>query len=147
MKKCTYCGKLYSDDTVVCPLDQNAVVLSRVAPGPERRTIIIRRFAALSMLKIVAVGCIISLCGFSLMMGFLALFGAHTVQWNHQSLTGMAGLMNSVFIAAFLSFGFTLFGWIGFVISFWLFSKFSSLSLEYIADEKPGQTDEKRPDT
>jgi hypothetical protein len=145
MKKCPYCGKEYPNDAVVCPSDQSVLVVSEVAPNPDypkQHTIIIRRFTVGSMFKIVAIGCIISLFGFSLLMGFFALFGAHTVHWNRQALTGTAGLIESVYLGAILAFAFTLLGWVGFVISFWLFSKFSSLKVNYIADQKTSQTNE-----
>jgi hypothetical protein len=146
MKKCPYCGKEYPDDTVVCPADQNTLVVAEVVPltpdYPKQHTIIIRRFTVGSLLKIVAIGCIISLFGFSMLMGFFSLFGAHTVHWNRESLTGTAGLTMSVILGGILAIAFTIIGWIGFAISFWLFSKFSSLKLHYIADKKMGQTNE-----
>ena len=144
MKKCTYCGREYPDDAVICPVDQNALVVAEIAPPPaysKQRTIVIRRFTVGSLFKIVSIGCIISLFGFSLLMGFLALFGAHTIHWNRDTVTGVAGLIQSVFIGGILAIGFTIFSWIGFAVSFWLFSKFSSLKLDYIADKKTDETD------
>lgn len=75
----------------------------------------------------------------SLLMGFLSLLGAHTVYWNRESVTGAAGLMQSVWIGGILAVAFTILGWIGFTISFWLFSMFGSVRLHYIADEKASQ--------
>src|SRR4051794_40105076 len=101
MKKCTYCGREYPDDAVVCTADQNSLIVAEVAPPPaypKHHTIVIRRFTASSLFKIVSIGCIISLFGFSLLMGLFALLGAHTVHWNRVSMTGMAGLMQAILI-------------------------------------------------
>jgi hypothetical protein len=139
MKKCTYCGNEYPDDVVICPVDQNGLVAVEVAPPPiypKQHTIVIKRFTVGSLFKIVSIGCGISLFGFSLLMGIFALFGAHTVHSNRGSVTGAAGLMEAVFLGAILAGAFTIVGWIGFALSFWLFSKFSSLKLDYIADKK-----------
>src|SRR5438046_10735897 len=106
MKKCPYCGKEYPDDVLICPADKSALVVAEVAALPEypkQRTIIIRRFTVGSLFKIVSIGCIISLFGFSLLMGLFALLGSHTVHWNRESLTGMAGLIQSVFIGVILA--------------------------------------------
>ena len=144
MKKCPYCGKEYPDDLVVCPVDQSALFVAEIPPPPvypKRHTIIIRRFTVISLFKIVSIGCIISLFGFSLLMGLFALFGAHTVHWNRESVTGAAGLLQSVYLGGILAIAFTLLSWVGFAISFWLFSIFGSLKLEYIPDKKTDETD------
>src|SRR5262249_20608493 len=91
-----------------------------------------------TLFKIIALGCAIFFMGFSLLMGVLAFFGAHTVHWNRESVTGLAGLMLSPFLGAMLALGFTLFGWIAFAVSFWIYSKFGSLRLDYVSDEAPG---------
>jgi hypothetical protein len=99
-------------------------------------TIIVRRFTVGSLFKIVAIGCLISFFGFSLLAGFFAFFGAHTVRWNSHPVTGASGLMGSICIGAVLGIGFTIIGWIGFVISFWLFSKVGTLKLHYVTDNE-----------
>jgi hypothetical protein len=148
MKKCPDCGKEYSDDTAVCPSDRVALVLPEVARQPEQprqHTIVIRRFTAGSTFKLVAIGCIISLFGFCLLMGFFALFGAHTVHWNREYLTGTSGLIASVLFGGALVIAYMLIGWLGFTISFWIFSKFSTLKLHYIADKDPSRPNETEP--
>lgn len=101
-----------------------------------KKSIIIRRFTVVTLLKIIAIGCFISFICFSTLMGFFALFGAQTVQWNHQSVTGLAGLIASPFIGALAAAIFTFFGWLAFAFSFWLFSSLcGGLKIDYISDE------------
>src|SRR5258706_3880657 len=126
MKTCSYCGREYPDDAIVCAIDQSLLVLSEVT-GRHRhlmqKSIIIKRFTVGTLFKIVAIGCSISLFGFAILMGVLAFFGAHTVNWNREPVTGVSGLVASPFIGAALAVFFTLFGLLNFAFSFWLFSK------------------------
>src|SRR5579863_1584867 len=106
MKKCPYCGKAYPDAAAVCLLDQTALVVAEMATKPDwprQHSIVIRRSTVGSLFKIVALGCITSLFGFSMLMGFLSLFGAHTVRWNGAPVTGSAGLMASALLGCFLA--------------------------------------------
>jgi hypothetical protein len=99
-------------------------------------SISLKRFSAVSLLKIVAVGSSISVMAFSVLMGILAFFGAHTVHWNGKPAIGISALITSLVIGVILAVVITLMSWIGFLISFWIFSPFGRLTLEYIADEK-----------
>jgi hypothetical protein len=107
-----------------------------------QKSITIKRFTAGTLFKIVGIGCSISLIGFAVLMGVFALFGAHTVNWNRQPITGISGLVASPFIGFFLAALFTIFGWIGFALSFWLFSLFGSLRVDYISDDVASETNE-----
>jgi hypothetical protein len=106
-----------------------------------QKSITIKRFTALTLFKIVGIGCSISLIGFAVLMGLFAFFGAHTVNWNRQSITGISGLVASPFIGFFLATLLTIVAWIGFGLSFWLFSLFGSLRVDYISDDA-SQTNE-----
>jgi len=107
-----------------------------------QKSITIKRFTAGTLFKIVGIGCSISLLSFAVLMGVLALFGAHTVHWNRESITGISGLVASPFIGLFLAALFTIFGWVGFALSFWLFSLFGRLRVDYISDDVSSQTNE-----
>lgn len=74
---------------------------------------------------------------FAILMGVFALFGAQTVHWGQQPITGVAGLLASPLIGLMLAVVFSFFGWLSFMFSFWLFSRFGSLTIEYITDEPP----------
>ena len=140
MKTCPYCGQEYPDDAVVCSADQNALVPSEPARPYHptmAKSVTIRRFTVVTLFKIVALGCSIFFMGFSLLMGVLALLGAHTVHWNRQPVTGVSGLILSPLLGIVLTVSFTLFGWVGFALSFWIYSKFGRLQVDYISDEIP----------
>lgn len=100
-----------------------------------KKTITIKRFTAISSFKIVVIGVSIAMMAFTVLMGFFALFGAQTVHWNQHAITGISGLIASPLMGIFMAAMFSLFGWFGFMFSFWLFSLFRNLTIEYIADE------------
>jgi hypothetical protein len=100
-----------------------------------QKSIIIRRFTVGTLFKIVALGCSIFLMSFAVLMGVFASLGAHTLHWNREAVTGVSGLVLSPFLGATLTVIFTLFGWLGFAVSFWIFSKFGRLRVDYICDE------------
>jgi hypothetical protein len=110
-----------------------------------KKSITIKRFTVGSMFKIVAIGSSISLISFAVLMGVFALFGAQTVHWNRQAVTGITGLIASPFIGVFLAAFATFFSWLGFAFSFWLFSQFGSLRVEYVSDESPNTALEPTP--
>lgn len=103
-----------------------------------KRSIVIKRFTLLSLFKIMAVGCSISLMAFALLMGLLALFGAETVQWNGGPATGFSGLLAAPFIGVFLAVFGTIFGALGFAASFWVYSRYGGrMTLEYYLPGEP----------
>jgi hypothetical protein len=61
--------------------------------------------------------------------GFFALFGASTVTWNQQPVTGVTGLLASLFIGLFIAAMFTMFLSSCMAFGLWLYSKFQPLKL------------------
>jgi hypothetical protein len=104
----------------------------------ESRTLTIRRFRTGSVFRIVAAGAFLSLVPFACFMGVFALFGFHTVTWNHQPITGIAGLLASPLIGVFLAALFT--GIFGVCLAFglWLYSKIRPLTLQVLEDTSNG---------
>ena len=100
-----------------------------------RREIRVKCITLDTVLKLVAFGIIFSIIPFCIFSGMLSLFGFSTVMWNDQPLTGLSGLIASLFIGLFISIVFTVF--FGILISFglWFFSKITPLSIRYIATE------------
>ena len=109
-----------------------------------KKSIVIKRFTAGSMFKIVAIGCSITIGGLAVVAGLFALFGADTVYWNSQTVKGMNGFAAVPLIILLAIFA-TLILWIAFTVSFWLFSLFGRLEVDYVTNEREFRTDE--PDT
>jgi hypothetical protein len=100
------------------------------------KSIEVTRFAAGSLFKIVTVGCGISTFGFAVLMGVLALFGAHTVRMNQDYVTGLGGFLLSLVIGLVIAAISTIFAWLGFLFGFWVFSRFRSLRIDYISSDE-----------
>jgi len=91
--------------------------------------ITVKRVSAGTLYKLVAIGSSITFVLFSILMGCFALFGAHTVTWNHHPLIGVSGLVASPFIGLFIAAIFTIFLGSGMVFGLWLYSKFKPMTL------------------
>lgn len=91
----------------------------------------IKRLSFGTVYKILAIASGFSLVPLSIMMGLFAFFGAETIVWNGQHLTGMHGLLASPLVGVVLSLIFT--GFLGtlFACGLWLYSKFRPLEIEY----------------
>lgn len=95
------------------------------------RTLEIKRLSTGTVFKIMLIGGFCSLIPFSVLMGILSLFGASSVTWNNQPLTGVHGLIAAPFIGAFTAL--LISGLFGLFIAagLWLYSKFKPLTLHY----------------
>jgi len=71
-------------------------------------------------------------------MGIFALFGFHTVTWNHQPITGVAGLLASPLIGAFVATVFTALFGVCLTFGLWLYSKMRPLTLQVVEDSAGG---------
>lgn len=93
------------------------------------REVSVRRLSAGTVFKLVAIGLACSVIPFSLLMGFLSLFGASTVTWNRQTVTGVYGLIVSPFIGLVLVAFLTMV--LGSCVAFglWIFSKIRPVTL------------------
>lgn len=91
----------------------------------------VKRLTTGTVFKILGIGYACSLIPFSLLMGIFSFFGAGTVTWNGQPLTGIVGLVAAPFIGVFLALLFA--GLFGLFLAFglWIFSRFRSLVLVY----------------
>jgi hypothetical protein len=73
---------------------------------------------------------------FAVINGVFALFGAHTIHWGGQPVTGIAGLIASPFIGALIAGMFCVFGWFVITIGLWL-HRFVSPSFRIDYDPLP----------
>ena len=91
----------------------------------------IKRLSFGTVYKILAIASGFSLVPLSILMGLFAFFGAETIVWNGQHLTGMRGLVASPLVGVALSLIFT--GFLGtlFACGLWLYSKLRPLEIEY----------------
>ena len=96
----------------------------------------IKRLATGTIFKILIFGSLFSIVPFSLLMGILSLFGASTVSWNGQPLTGITGLIASPFIGVFIALLFS--GIFGLFLSagLWVYSRFKPTVLHYWKSEE-----------
>ena len=96
----------------------------------------IKRLAMGTIFKILILGSLFSIVPFSLLMGILSSFGASTVSWNGQPLTGITGLIASPFIGVFIALLFS--GIFGLFLSagLWVYSRFKPMVLHYWKSEK-----------
>jgi len=93
------------------------------------REITVRRLSAGTIFKLVGLGLALTLIPFTLVMGVLAFFGASTVSWNQQPLTGWTGLVASPFIGAFLAVCFTMLLGCCMAFGLWAYSWFRPVTL------------------
>lgn len=105
------------------------------------REIRIRRLLAGSVFKLVAVGLTCTILPFMLLMGILAMFGASTITWNHQTATGVYGLLAASFFGVVLVLFLTML--LGSCIAFglWLYSRFRPMVL-LLQDDSPAAAPE-----
>jgi len=93
------------------------------------KEITIQRLSAGSLFKLSAIGLFATIVPFSVLLGFGALFGASTINWDQQAITGTAGLIASPFIGALTALIFTMILGCSMAFGVWLFSLFRPLSL------------------
>lgn len=93
------------------------------------KEITVQRISAGSLYKLAAVGMAFTIVPFAMLMGCFALFGASTVSWNKQPLTGFAGLVASPAIGLFVSIVFAALLGTGLAVGLWLYSRWRPLTI------------------
>lgn len=89
----------------------------------------VQRVAMGTLFKLAGLGLLLTLVPFGLLMGCFALFGASTVHWNQQSVTGVSGLLLSPLIGLLLAALFTMFLGSCMSLGLWIYSRFRPLTL------------------
>lgn len=93
-----------------------------IRKDPVFTEIRIQRLGAGSVFKLAAVGLACSLLPLSVFFGVLAAFGAQTITWNGQHLTGLSGLAMSPVVGLMLTGIGTLFLGSACAFGLWLYS-------------------------
>lgn len=103
------------------------------------REMTVRRLAAGTVYKIVAIGLACSILPLSLLTGALAVFGATTVTLNQRLVTGIPALFLTPLAGAMMVLMLTLLLGSGMVLGLWLFSQFRPMTLMLIDPAEPAQ--------
>ena len=109
------------------------------------RKIRLRRIKAGSLFKLVLLSSSAIFIPMIIFFGVLAFFGAKTVTFSGEHVTGVKGLITALIMAPFFTLFFSLFAWIGAYIGIRVFGYFWPLELEYVPVEErkePNQTPE-----
>lgn len=94
------------------------------------KEITIQRISVGTLFKLVGFGLALTLMPFSILMGCLAMFGASTVGWNQQPVTGFAGLLAAPLIGLCLTIIFTILIGSCMALGLWLYSRFRPITLQ-----------------
>lgn len=95
-------------------------------------TITVKRLRSGTVFKLLLIGNLVFFLPLSLLAGLLGMFGASTVTWNDQILTGLPALLVSSLSGALFVLVFSVLGWISVFIGLWVYSAFRPLELEFI---------------
>jgi len=107
-------------------------------------TITVKRLRSGTVFKLLLIGNLAFFLPLALLVGILGMFGASTVTWNGQVMTGLPALLVSSLSGSLFALVFSVFGWISVFIGLWVYSAFRPLALEFIplsADKSPPRAD------
>jgi len=91
----------------------------------------VRKLSLGTVYKLTALGFLFSMVPFAVLMGLFAAFGAETLSWNDQPVTGLTGLIASPFIGLFIALLFSALLGTAMALGLWVYSWFGTLTLEY----------------
>lgn len=111
----------------------------------DTRRIVVRRFKAGSMFKLVLAGVSVFFGPMIIFFGVLAFFGAKTVQFSGEYVTGIKGLTTALIMAPFFIGVLSLFGWLAAYIGIRVVGYFKPLTLEYVPAEEATTTPREQP--
>lgn len=107
-------------------------------------TITVKRLRSGTIFKLLLIGNLVFFLPLSLLAGVLSMFGASTVTWNGQVITGLPALLVSPLSGALFTLVFSILGWVSVFIGLWIYSAFRPLELEFIplvGDKSPPRMD------
>lgn len=102
----------------------------------QTETLDVSRLRGATIAKLIILGSVIGCTLITTVFGIAGLFGAETVQWNGQYLTGLKGMLASPFVGAFIGIIFGMFTASLAYIGLRVFSLFSDVSIEYVPTDR-----------
>jgi hypothetical protein len=100
------------------------------------RRIRIRRFKSGSMFKLMLIAVGTMWTPLFVVFGIAALFGAETVHFSNEPVTGIKGLLGALIMAPFFVGMLTLFAWAAAYIGVRIWGRFSPIELEYVPADR-----------
>jgi hypothetical protein len=101
----------------------------------------VRRLSTPTVYCLFFVGLLCGALPIFLMLGVLSYFGISTLTWNDKPLTGVSALLGGPFIGLFIALlGTAFFGTIA-AVGLWIYSKFSTLKIQYEEPRQRGDAD------
>lgn len=104
----------------------------------QTKTMEVARLRGATIAKLIILGSVIGCTLLTTAFGIAGLFGAETVQWNGQYVTGLNGLIASPFIGAFIGIIFGMFTAAMTYVGLRVFSLFRGISIEYVPVDPQG---------
>jgi len=89
----------------------------------------VMRLSVGTVYKLFAIGTFCFVIPLCTLLGFFAMFGAHTLAWNGQPVTGPSGIVAGPFIGAFIGAMFVALWGTGCVVGLWIYSCFFSFTI------------------
>jgi len=90
-----------------------------------------KKISKSSLFRLLALGLGSGFLVFFTLCGIASVFGAETVHWNGEIVTGVMGLVTALLMWPFFTFGFTLFIWLFSIFGLWVYSFFGTLKFEF----------------
>ena len=101
----------------------------------QERVLTVRRVAAGSVLRLIAIGFGFSLVPFFVLMGVLAGFGQSTLRWNGAPVYGLKAVLLSPLMGAMAALLFTIVAGIVIVLGLWIYSKWKPVRLTVVLED------------
>jgi len=99
----------------------------------------IRRLTARTVFRIVALGMLVPIIGFTLMCGMLAYGGSQAVFFNGRAVTGLDGLLLSMALAPIFWALASVVIWLQLIVGLWFYSLIRPIEIRYLPTKSQNQ--------